>query len=342
MTQQPFNPNLLRGAVDLSGMRGQAPAGPGAPSAPGATGPAGAAGAGAAQGSQDVNGTIVVGSDATFNEIVTGSSRVPTVLAVWAEQMPHSKTHVDELATIIGGLGGKVRFVSIELGANPAVMQALTPVLQQTFGQIADLPVVLGLLSGQPAPFYLGAQPEEAVRQLLEQFLQAAVANGVTGTADADAAPDPDAADDAGEDDAEPSIPPEHQGAYDLIEQGDYEGAVAAFDAVLAANPGDDDARLGRAQIDLLRRTQGLDLTAVRAAAAADASDVTVQIQAADLDVAGGHVEDGFLRLIDTVKVTAGDERNQVREHLLTLFELIGAQDERVVKARRALMSALF
>lgn len=340
MTQQPFNPNLLRGAVDLSGARAAAQPRPGGPApSSGASGQT----PGAPAGSTDVNGTIVVGSDANFNDIIAGSNQVPTVLALWAEQMPHSKTHVDELAAIIGGLGGKIRFVSVELASAPAVMQALTPVLQQTFGQIADLPVVMGLLSGQPAPFYLGAQSQEQVTQLLQQFLEAAATNGVSGTARADGDAEPDAEEGAeGDVDAEPEIPEEHRAAHDLIEAGDYDGAVAAFDAVLAADPNDEDARLQRGQIDLLRRTDGLDLNAVREAAAADPADVTAQIQAADLDVAGGHVEDGFLRLIDTVKATSGDERNQVREHLLSLFELIGASDERVVKARRALMSALF
>jgi putative thioredoxin len=56
----------------------------------------------------------------------------------------------------------------------------------------------------------------------------------------------------------------------------------------------------------------------------------------------GGHVDDAFARLISTVQATAGDERNTVRLHLLELFEVVGADDERVIKARRRLMAALF
>ncbi|MGN6637094.1 MAG: tetratricopeptide repeat protein, partial [Oryzihumus sp.] len=56
----------------------------------------------------------------------------------------------------------------------------------------------------------------------------------------------------------------------------------------------------------------------------------------------GGHVEDAFSRLVDLVRVTSGEERNAVREHLLELFEVVGVHDERVRKARGALMSALF
>ena len=48
------------------------------------------------------------------------------------------------------------------------------------------------------------------------------------------------------------------------------------------------------------------------------------------------------MRLIDTVRVTADADRNTAREHLVELFEVIGITDERVVKARKSLMSALF
>ncbi len=94
--------------------------------------------------------------------------------------------------------------------------------------------------------------------------------------------------------------------------------------------------------MELLRRTTGLDLNAVRAAAAERPDDVPAQLQAADMDLVGGHVEDAFLRLIDLVRRTSGEERNTVRQHLLGQFEVVGATDPRVVKARQSLMSALF
>ena len=91
-----------------------------------------------------------------------------------------------------------------------------------------------------------------------------------------------------------------------------------------------------------MQRTAGVDLAAARAAAAADPADVDAQILVADLDLLGGHVEDAFVRLIDTVRVTGDADRNKAREHLVELFEVVGTGDERVVKARKSLMSALF
>jgi putative thioredoxin len=63
---------------------------------------------------------------------------------------------------------------------------------------------------------------------------------------------------------------------------------------------------------------------------------------AADLDLAGGHVADAFSRLVDTVRVTAGEDRDAVRVRLLELFEVIGADDPRVSAARTALARVLF
>jgi putative thioredoxin len=53
-------------------------------------------------------------------------------------------------------------------------------------------------------------------------------------------------------------------------------------------------------------------------------------------------VEAAFARLIGVVKRSFRDERNQARVRLLELFETLGNSDERVLNARRDLMTALF
>jgi putative thioredoxin len=42
------------------------------------------------------------------------------------------------------------------------------------------------------------------------------------------------------------------------------------------------------------------------------------------------------------LQIEPGDDREQVRTHLLSLFSVVGQHDERVRKARGSLMSALF
>lgn len=286
------------------------------------------------------SGALVHADDATFESVVNASLTTPLVLVLWTPQVPESLQHLRELADAARANDGRFQVVGVDLADNPGIMQALTPILQQTFGQVSALPVVMGLLAGQPMPFYLGVQDMAQVGQLLEKFLEAAVTSAVTGRVDVSA----DGADDASTaaEGEEPELPPHHQAAYEAIEEGDWAGAISAYERALAEDPSDELAALGLGQVRLLQRTSHLDLSAVRQAAAERPDDVQAQIDAADVDAVGGHVEDAFLRLIDVVRRTAGDERDAARTHLLSLFEVIGNQDPRVQKARRSLMSALF
>lgn len=338
MSQQPFSSAALRGAVDLSGLgarggQGSSQARPGAPGAPAGTG-----------GVPGRTGALVHATDATFESVVTASTTTPIVLVLWTPQVPESLQHVRDLAGAVRAKDGRFQVVAVDLAGSPGIMQALTPVLQQAFGQVSALPVVVGLLGGQPMPFYVGVQDMTQVDQLLDSFLEAAVTNAVTGrvelTDEPEGAVDATGGEPAG--DGEPQLPPLHQEAYEAIDRGDWAGAVSAYEQALAQDPADEMARLGLGQVRLLERTSTLDLAAVRQAAAERPDDVQAQIEAADVDLVGGHVEDGFLRLIDVVRRTSGDDRDAARTHLLELFEVIGAHDPRVQKARTSLMSALF
>ncbi len=335
MSSQPFPPSALRGAVDLSALkrpaapaRGAAPGGAGAPAASGAGGP-GATPGGPAPGSA---GLFVTGTDATFQEFVTASLRYPVVVVLWSSRLPES----GDFAKVMGGLAasnqGKFQVVSVDVDENPGLLRAL---------QVQQVPMTIALLQGRPLPLFVGPLLPQEVQPVLDELLQVAVQNGITGRVSA--APDDAAvADEAPDEEAEPALPPHLAAAFDAIEAGDLEGAAKAYEQALAANPADAEAKAGLAQVGLLRRTEGVDPATARAAASADPTDVPAQILVADLDVLGGHVEDAFSRLVDTVRATTGDDRNAAREHLLELFEVVGSGDERVAAGRRALMSALF
>lgn len=132
------------------------------------------------------------------------------------------------------------------------------------------------------------------------------------------------------------------EAAVQALDAGDFGGAVQAYKNVLSDDPANTEAKLGLAQAELLQRVSTLDPQQVRTEAAQKPGDVPAQIAAADLDLVGGHVEDAFGRLIETVRGTVGDDRDAVRLRLLELFEVVGADDPRVTAARRALARALF
>ncbi len=324
MTDQPTAPGG-RGAVDLSAITAMttptaATTGAGAPAAP--PGPP----------RPLPEGLLVEASDATFQDAVTRSLSVPAVLVLWSSQHPQSGEFVQTLAGVAAGYDGRLFVVALDLAANPALLQAFQPVLVQAFGQPA-IPATFALLQGQPLPLFPGLAGEPEIRDMLDQMLQVAVQNGITGRVELGAVP-------GLTDDDE--VPPLHQEAYDAIERGDLEAAAAAYERALAADPKDADAGLGLAQVRLMQRTEGVDQQEARAAAAADPSDVGAAIVVADLDVLGGHVEDAFARLLDLVRGTVDEDRDRARAHLIDLFAVVGSADERVRKARTALMSALF
>ncbi|MTB72235.1 tetratricopeptide repeat protein [Arsenicicoccus sp. MKL-02] len=313
MTSQPFSTAAARGAVDLSGLSQPQPTGTRAPA------PAPDQGGGARPGSP----VVVEATEATIQQIMQQSVSVPSVLLVWSATRGGREV-VADFAAVAEASGGRFVLATVDVDANPGLAQAL---------QVQQIPMAVGLLQGQPVPLFVGSQPKDVIQQYVDELLKVAVANGITGRVD------------VGEQaDAEGEVPmsPEHEEAFTALERGDFEGARAAYDKALAKDPKDRDAQVGKAQVDLLERTTGVDLQVARTAAADNPADVEAQLLVADLDVMGGHVEDAFLRLVDLVRTLAGDDRERVRVHLITLFDVVGSEDPRVKKGRTSLMSALF
>lgn len=308
MTNPSLNPGAnvgaLRGAVDLSSL-GQTP-----PPAGG-----GSAGGGAIR---------VDGSEADFQELVLATRDVAALFVLWSASHPESEQAVEQAVAAASTVDGRLRVVAVDVDASPGIAQAF---------QAQQIPMTVGVIAGQPVPLFAGVQPAPQLAPLLNEILSVAAQNGVTGRIDGAAAEG---------DEGEPALPPAHQEAFDAIERGDFEAARAAYTQALADNPADADASAGLAQVGLLERLGSVDIAAARQKAADEPDDVDAQLTVADLDVAGGHVEDAFARLVDLVRRTADDERDRVRTHLLELFEVVGTHDPRVTKARRALMSALF
>jgi putative thioredoxin len=279
---------------------------------------------------------VIAATDANFvPEVVDRSNDVPVVIDFWATWCEPCKKLSPVLEKLAAEFDGRFLLATVDVDSNPQLASAF---------QVQSIPTVFAVLKGQPVPLFQGAQPEAQVRQVLTELLRVAAANGVTGTIAAQdivaSGADP-LAEEAVPEGEEP-LPPLHQEAYDAIERGDYADAVSAYERALLESPADDLARIGLAQVRLLQRTQDVDPAQARAAAAAAPTDVEAQIIVADLDLLGGHIADAFARLIDTVRVTFGAERETVRAHLVELFDVVGPQDPLVAPARVKLANALF
>jgi putative thioredoxin len=173
------------------------------------------------------------------------------------------------------------------------------------------------------------------VQAAIDQLMKAAVANGIVGRAQpAGSETSPDA-------EPEPTADPRYEAADDALQRGDFAAAREEFDKLLQANPNDAGAQAGKAQAGLFARAAALDSESTLAAANGS-DDVNTQLAAADVEMITGQAEAAFARLIELIKALSGDQRNQVRVRLLELFETLGNADERVLRARRDLMTALF
>ncbi|OSO97895.1 MULTISPECIES: tetratricopeptide repeat protein [Microbacterium] len=309
-----ISPAALRGAVDLSSLRHR----PAAPAGGSATAPAGS----------PVTDVVVDATDENFGQVLELSRTVPVVVDLWAEWCGPCKQLSPIIEKVTRELGGRVLLAKVDVDANPQLAQSF---------RAQSIPMVVALIAGQPVPMFTGAVPEQQVREVFAQLLQVAAQNGVSGSLPVG---EGEAAEAAAP--AEPELPPLHAEAFAAIERGDYRAAITAYEKALAENPRDEDAIAGLGQVRLLDRVQGLDLQAARAAAAAAPQDVQAQFDVADLDLAGGHVDDAFGRLLDLFAQLPSDQRTPVRERLVELFGLIGAGDPRVIAARNRLSSLLF
>ena len=83
-------------------------------------------------------------------------------------------------------------------------------------------------------------------------------------------------------------------------------------------------------------------LDEIRNRAASEPDEVDAQLDVADLDLSGGHIDDAFGRLLDLFPKLDAAGRNTVRERLLELFQVVGVDDPRVSAARQRLAMLLY
>ncbi|SDS56983.1 tetratricopeptide repeat protein [Microterricola viridarii] len=328
MTNVPPSAASLRGAVDLSSLvqranaptpaPGQAAGAPGQPGAP-----------------VQIPSLVLEAGDANFGEVLELSQHVPVLVDLYADWAEQSTALSDVLRRVVAGLRGRLVLVRVAVEANPQLAQAF---------QAQSVPTVAAVIAGQPVPLFAGSIPEAQLLDIVEQLLELAAQNGVTGSAVA-ADAGAEGVDGAAAEPAEPveePLPPLHAEAYEAIERADYPAAIAAYKTAIAQDPRDELAVAGLAQVSLLHRLTGKTVQQIRTAAGAAPDDLDAQLDVADLDLSGGHVADAFDRLLTLFPKLDADGKNRVRERMLELFEVVGTTDPLVIAARQRLAMLLY
>lgn len=310
MSAESFN---RPGAVDLSGLAAAAQS----TAAPAASGPGGSS-------------WVVTADEKSFNELIGRSMQHPVLLELTSAKA-NAQAMSDELDRLTNEAAGRWLLVRVDVDATPQIAQAL---------QVQAVPTLLPILAGQPVSQPIqGTLGADQIKDLTDQIVQLAVANGITGRAAPVAtAPVPE------ENGDQPSAAdPRTAQVEKLLDEGKYAEAVAGYDELLAQTPGDPVLSAGRAGAATLQRLDGKDPKALlEAGEAAAPGDVDAQLAAADVELMGGDPAKAFNRIIEVIRRTRDEDRERARARLLELFDMVGSSDPAVATARRALAAALF
>jgi putative thioredoxin len=268
-------------------------------------------------------GTLVT-QENLVKEILPKSADKVIVLICWSPRSPQSLELIETLAKFNESDKGENdeapwELAHVNVDKEAQVAQAL---------QVQSIPFAVGIIAQQPVPLFENVPPNDQIRLVLNKVLELAAQKGV-GSAPAEGS-------------TEVPIEPEEAEAMAAMEIGDFPAAEIAFNKWINRQPGNQMAKLGLAQVQLLIRIKDLEPAKVLAEAAANPGDLKSQIAASDIEIANGNNKEAFARLISAVKTLAGDDQKKAQEHLLILFSLVDPNNPDLIKARQALASALF
>lgn len=247
-------------------------------------------------------------------EFLPLSAQKPVVVICWSTRSAESVEMIRTLGKLALAEEGAWVLARVNIEEQPQVAQAL---------QTRTIPYGLVFIAEQPIPFVEQALNESQLREVITKIMTLAAQQGI-GSAPVE------------------KSEPEEDEALEAINRGDFPAALTAYRTLLERKPNDPYAKVGLAQVQLLIRAESLDANAVMAQANADSENVELAMQAADIEIMAGHLEQGFNRLLAQISVLSGEEQKKVKERLLELFALVDSADPRVIKARAALANALF
>lgn len=205
------------------------------------------------------------------NELMPLSNTKPVIILCWSERFPESLETLKLMGKLNKDDQESWQLATVEIEKQPQVAQAL---------QTRVVPYAIAIVKEQVMPLFENPYPEDQLRMVIDKVLAIAAEQGI------------------GEAPIERTEPEEDE-AMTALQAGNLEGAIAAYEKLVARKPGDAMAKNALAQMQLLKRTHGADPKSIYDAAAANPLDVDAQIACADLEVANGKLEEAFARLLN-------------------------------------------
>jgi putative thioredoxin len=265
---------------------------------------------------QNVPALVIQVDSNSIRDYLAISDSLPVLVLLVQENDPSSQSLLSTVKLLTEKTAGKILTLVVDAVKSPELAQAF---------DLKQIPTLLGMLKGQPAPLFTGDQPVEQVQQIIDRVLEVGKENGLTGTVKV-AEP-------------EPELSITHQQAFAAIEENNYPLARSLYEKALVENPNDQLAEAGLAQIKLLIRLEGKDLPLLVSSLGQDMDTVLDRVDAL---VATGAASAGFEQLLVLFESTAKNQREPIRLRFVELFLVVGNEDPAVIKARKNLSLLLF
>jgi putative thioredoxin len=252
----------------------------------------------------------------SIREYLAISDTLPVLVLFVQENDSTSQSLFKTVKLLTEKTAGKILTLVVDAVKSPELAQAF---------ELKQIPTLLGMLKGQPAPLFAGDQPAEQVQLIIDRVLAVGKENGLTGTVQV-AEP-------------QPELSITHQQAFAAIEENNYPLAKSLYEKALVENPNAQLAEAGLAQIKLLIRLEGKDLPALISSLGEGSDTVLDRVDAL---IATGAASAGFEQLLVLFENTAKDQREPIRLRFVELFLVVGNEDPAVIKARKNLSLLLF
>jgi putative thioredoxin len=265
---------------------------------------------------QPVPALVIEVDSTTIRDYLAISDSLPVLVLFVQESDSSSQSLLRTVKSLTEKTAGKILTLVVDAVKSPDLAQAF---------ELKQIPTLLGMLKGQPAPLFTGDQPAEQIQQIIDRVLEVGKENGLIGTVQV-AEP-------------QPELSITHQQAFVAIEENNYPLAKSLYEKALVENPNDQLAEAGLAQIKLLIRLEGRDLPSLASSSAQDTETVLDRVDAL---IATGSANEGFEQLLQLFEKTAKDQREPIRLRFVELFLVVGSEDPAVIQARKKLSLLLF